>query len=159
MHKGRIKKRDQPFAPLQSLLAGSSTPYLTFLAVVLLSGSGSPYRQWLLPDGSPPRCPWPAKTSRWLSATVPLAGKSFPMALHHSAAILFAIALPASISATAPQPAKASRWFSATVPPSSSPWHSRPAAPPRRPAQQQTSSGGEEYSGLASNLAHLGRIC
>ena len=33
------------------------------------------------------------------------------------------------------------------------------AAPPRRPGQQQTSSGREEYSGLASNLAHLGRIC
>ena len=32
-------------------------------------------------------------------------------------------------------------------------------APPRRPGQQQTSSGGEKYSGLASNLAHLGRIC
>ena len=31
--------------------------------------------------------------------------------------------------------------------------------PYRRPCQQQTSSGGEEYSGLASNLAHLGRIC
>ena len=30
---------------------------------------------------------------------------------------------------------------------------------PRRPGQQQTSSSGEEYSGLASNLAHLGRIC
>ena len=27
------------------------------------------------------------------------------------------------------------------------------------PGQQQTSFGGEEYSGLASNLAHLGRIC
>ena len=27
------------------------------------------------------------------------------------------------------------------------------------PCQQYTSSGGEEYSGLASNLAHLGRIC
>ena len=41
---------------------------------------------------------------------------------------------------------------SATVP--------RPAAPPpRRPGQQQTSPGGEKYSGLASNLAHLGRIC
>ena len=35
-----------------------------------------------------------------------------------------------------------------------------PATTPlRRPCQQQTSSGGEEYSGLASNLAHLGRIC
>ena len=32
-------------------------------------------------------------------------------------------------------------------------------APPRRSGQQQTSSGGEKYSGLASNLAHLGRIC
>ena len=32
-------------------------------------------------------------------------------------------------------------------------------APPRRPGQQQTSFGGEKYSGLASNLAHLGRIC
>ena len=41
---------------------------------------------------------------------------------------------------------------SATVP--------RPAAAPlRRPGQQQTSSVGEKYSGLASNLAHLGRIC
>ena len=27
------------------------------------------------------------------------------------------------------------------------------------PRQQQTSFGGEKYSGLASNLAHLGRIC
>ena len=32
-------------------------------------------------------------------------------------------------------------------------------ATPRRPGQQQTSSDGEKYSGLASNLAHLGRIC
>ena len=31
--------------------------------------------------------------------------------------------------------------------------------PLQRPGQQQTSSGGEKYSGLASNLAHLGRIC
>ena len=49
-----------------------------------------------------------------------------------------AMALPANSSATAPRPA---------------------TAPPQRPGQQQTSSGGEEYSGLASNLAHLGRIC
>ena len=27
------------------------------------------------------------------------------------------------------------------------------------PRQQQTSFGGEKYCGLASNLAHLGRIC
>ena len=45
-----------------------------------------------------------------------------------------------------------SRWLSATAP--------RPATtPPQRPGQQQTSSGGEKYSGLASNLAYLGRIC
>ena len=45
-----------------------------------------------------------------------------------------------------------SRWLSATAP--------RPAtAPPQRPGQQQTSFGGEKSSGLASNLAHLGRIC
>ncbi len=56
----------------------------------------------------------------------------------------------ASISATVPRPATSSRQLSATVPPSSSPW---------RPGQQQTSSGGEKYSGLASNLAHLSRIC
>ena len=37
--------------------------------------------------------------------------------------------------------------------------HLPDGAPLRRPCQQQTSSGGEEYSGLASNLAHLGRIC
>ena len=66
----------------------------------------------------------------------PLASKSFPIALRHSATILFAMALPASSSAAA----------------------LRLAVVPRRPGQQQTSSGGEEYSGLASNLAHLGRI-
>ena len=31
--------------------------------------------------------------------------------------------------------------------------------PDGTPGQQQTSSGGENYSGLASNLAHQGRIC
>ena len=56
----------------------------------------------------------------------------FPMAIRHSAASLFA---------TAPGQ------------------HFPDDASPRRPDQQQTSSGGEKYSGLASNLAHLGRIC
>ena len=77
------------------------------------------------------------------------------------------------LPATAPRPAS-SRWLSASAPPVSSP--QRPGqqhfpdgalprlrlsqgAPPRRPGQQQTSSGGEKYSGLASNLAHLGWIC
>ena len=54
---------------------------------------------------------------------------------------------PASSSAAAPQPAALPRLRLSAV------------APPRRPGQQQTSSGGEKYSGLASNLAHLGRIC
>ena len=72
-------------------------------------------------------------------------------------------------AATAPRPAS-SRWRSATAhgqqclrhgaPASStSATVPRPAAPPPlRPGQQQTSPGGEKYSGLASNLAHLGRI-
>ena len=45
---------------------------------------------------------WPAKVSRWPSATVSLASNIFLIALCHSAAILFAMALPASSSATAP---------------------------------------------------------
>ena len=64
----------------------------------------------------------------------------FPMLLFLLACFfpLFPMDLPGiSISATAP----------------------RPAALPQRPSQQQPSSGGEKYSGLASNLAHLGRIC
>ena len=65
-----------------------------------------------------------------------------------------------SSSAAAPRPATSSRWHSAALlPASSSATAPRPAAPLRRPCQQQTSSGGEEYSSLASNLAHLGRIC
>ena len=75
------------------------------------------------------------------------ASSIFQMALCHSAAILFAMALPAISSAAAPRPAALPRLCLSAV------------ALPRRPGQQQTSSGGEEYSGLASNLAHLGRIC
>ena len=37
--------------------------------------------------------------------------------------------------------------------------HLPDGAPPQRSGQQQTSFGGEKYSGLASNLAHLGWIC
>ena len=82
-------------------------------------------------------------------------------------------------SSPAPRPA-ASRWRSATAPrPATPPQRCpdqqhlrhcapasstsatvpRPAAPPPlRPGQQQTSPGGEKYSGLASNLAQLGGI-
>ena len=56
------------------------------------------------------------------SATAPPANIFFPMVLPGS-----------SISATAPRSATSSRWLSATVPPSSSPWHFRPSALPRRP--------------------------
>ena len=44
-------------------------------------------------------------------------------------------------SVTAPPPATSSRWLSATVPPSSSPWHSRPAALPRHPGRQKLPDG------------------
>ena len=37
--------------------------------------------------------------------------------------------------------------------------HLPDGAPPQRLGRQQTSFGGEKYSGLASNLAHLDRIC
>ena len=45
------------------------------------------------------------------------ASNIFPMALRHSASILFTMALPASSSATAPRPATSSRWLSAAAPP------------------------------------------
>ena len=89
MHKGRIKKRDQPVAPCN--------PFLPAVALLTL-----PFWQWLF---------FPAvASSRWSSAA-------------------------------APWPAKASRWLSATVPPSSSPWHSRPAALPRHPGRQKLPDG------------------
>ena len=70
---------------------------------------------------------WPAKASRWPSATVSLASNIFLIALCHSAAILFAMALPASSSAAA----------------------LRLAAVPRRPCQQKLRHGA-----LASNKPH-----
>ena len=70
---------------------------------------------------------WPAKASRWLSATVSLASNIFLIALCHSAAILFAMALPASSSAAA----------------------LRLAAVPRRPGQQKLRHGAP-----ASNKPH-----
>ena len=97
---------------------------------------------------------YPSTKSRFLCA---FASKFFPI-------MVFMSSLPTA----------SSRWLSASAPPVSSP--QRPGqqhfpdgalprlrlsqgAPPRRPGQQQTSSDGEKYSGLASNLAHLGRIC
>ena len=72
---------------------------------------------------------------------MPLASKSFPMELRHGAPSQQKLRHSAASLQTLRHSALAS--LSATAP----------------PCQQQTSSGGEEYSGLASNLAHLGRIC
>ena len=86
-----------------------------------------------LPDGSSPQCRHPLRHGT--------PGQQFRCSTAAS-----------SISGTAPPPATSSRWRFATAP-----------RPGRNligpPGQQQTSSGGEKYSGLASNLAHLGRIC
>ena len=104
------------------------------------------------------------------------ASNNFPMALRCSAQAsnIFQMALrrcvpaghqlrrgaPASLFANALQPATPARRLSAAAPRlAKAPPQRRSAAPLRRPCQQQTSSGGEEYSSLASNLAHLCRIC
>ena len=90
----------------------------------------------------------PAVSSRWCFAAAP------------HALPLFIDGPPRSNFAAAALPAVSSRWLPAAVPLASC--FRRlpvPAAPHQHPGQQQTSSGGEKYSGLASNLAHLGRIC
>ena len=98
------------------------------------------------------------------------------MALCHGVASFFATALRPAASATAPRPTSRSAAAPGQqhLPDGSSLQRPRPAVSSRwsstakpRPAtsligthgQQQTSSGGEKYSGLASNLAHLGQIC
>ena len=115
-----------------------------------------------LPDGSSLQCRHPLRHGtpgqQQLCHGTP-ASSIFPMALRRSA--------PASNnSVTAPLPVASSRWLFAAAPLPATTLSRRPrqqqlpdGAPLRRPCQQQTSSGGEEYSGLASNLAHLGRIC
>ena len=106
-----------------------------------------------------------------------LPGSSFfPMDLRYAAASISATAPPlcshsstapplSSRSATAPRPAtppqRPCQQLRRSAPASNSSATASPPATalPRRPRQQQTSSVGEKYSGLASNLAHLGRIC
>ena len=93
------------------------------------------------------------------SAIASPANSSFPMALSHGA--------PASsvLPATFQLPRRPGKHLPDGAPlrrPGQQKlrYGSTPATTPlRRPCQQQTSSGGEKYSGLASNLAHLGRIC
>ena len=82
------------------------------------------------------------------SACFPLAATLCRLSSGCACALRPASAIPVPGSSPA---RTASRWSSAAIP--------RPeTAPPQRPAQQQTSSGGEKYSGLASNLEHLGRM-
>ena len=73
------------------------------------------------------------------------ASSVFPMVLRHSASAssIFPMALRCS--------ALASSSYATALPAATS--------LSRRSGQQQTSSGGEKYSGSASNLAQLGRIC
>ena len=133
------------------------------------AGSSS---RWCIPSGrllalpelvavpashSLPRCPRPATLPRRPCQQL------FPMALCHSAAILFAMALPASsifpmaLRCSAPASSPLCRRSPACNSFATAPLPA--TASPQRPCRQQTASGGEEYSGLASNLAHLGRIC
>ena len=80
----------------------------------------------------------------------------FPMAIRHSApASFFPMAIRLSAASLLPQRPGQQHFPDGALPR----LRLSQGAPPRRPGQQQTSSGGEKYSGLASNLAHLGRIC
>ena len=113
-------------------------------------------------DGPPDGLPCQQQTSFGVSVSVTAAPASNKPYLAH----------PASLFATAPWLATFSRWRSATAAPLTRRFGQQhfpdgalprrrlsQGAPPRRPGQQQTSFGREKYSGLASNLAHLGRIC
>ena len=85
-----------------------------------------------------------------------LASSIFPMAIRHSApASFFPMAIRLSAASLLPQRPGQQHFPDGALPR----LRLSQGAPPRRPGQQQTSSGGEKYSGLASNLAHLGRIC
>ena len=116
-------------------IIGPITKLITFSVATVCGASlaGPPIQEGI---GAPPRSNFaaavlPAVSSRWCIAA-PL--------------------LPSVSSRWHPRPATSSRWLFAAAP--------QPATTsPRRPCQQQTSSGGEKYFGLASNLVHLGRIC
>ena len=132
-------------AGLSSSLMCSPQPLLPALLPLLPRRPGQH-----LPDGAPPRRRQFLRHGAPAISVVPSTGHlprrpDQQQLSHHGA--------PAGqqLPDGAP-PRRTASSASATVP--------RPAAPPPlRPGQQQTSSGGEKYSGLASNLAHLGRIC
>ena len=122
-----------PYAKVKKLIL---THYILFIwkdRSMFFSDVAFPSRMLFspLPDGSP----WHQHLCHSAASRHGTPGQQ----LRHSA--------PASNSAAAPQPAALPRLRLSAV------------ALPRRPGQQQTSSGGEKYSGLASNMAHLGRIC
>ena len=104
------------------------------------------FRPQLLPDGASPRRP------ASLFATAPR------QPLRHSApAIIFQMALRRGALAIIFQMALRRGTLASTCPGQQLHLGAWPVF--TAPRQQQTSFGGEKHSGLASNLAHLGRIC
>ena len=144
-----------PYAKVKKLIL---THYILFIwkdRCMFFSDDSPQWRcQQRLPDGSPH---WhfrpqllPDAAASPLVEHLPPGGNLFRTDFRRSApasSISATAASLASSSAAAPQPAAPPRRRLSAV------------ALPRRPGQQQTSSGREKYSGLASNLAHLGRIC
>ena len=162
-----LPRRSRASLLWRSLLVSRGVPLpLPFLSgasysvIAPLQAASLPLRR-SLPASSPLRCPGPP-----LCHCVPAgqqlcrsaqASNIFPMALCRIApGQQLRHGAPASNFATAPQLVSSS---AAAPRPAKAPPQRRSAAPLRRPCQQQTSSGGEKYSGSASNLAHLGRIC
>ena len=102
--------------------------------------------------------------SRWSSAATPLPAAALSRC-PQPATTLSGCPLPAASCSVASPGQQQLSYHGAPVNNTSlAPWATDPprctlpASSPRRLGQQQTSSGGEEYSDLASNLAHLGRI-
>ena len=115
---------------------------------MLLSSLPAVYSRWIFASA-----PLPALFSRWLFAIVPLPAdtqqrRPGQQTFCHNASAGQLLRCNTSVSTSAVAPWPVSSSAAAPV----------PAASPQRSGQQQTSSGGEKYSGLASNLAHLGRM-
>ena len=132
-----------PPAALRLRVLHSQGKAPTVCSVFPMKLPGSSFFQWIsatLPPASLPRRRLSAVTppQHRLSAVAPPQRRLSAVAPPRSHGQQLRHSAPASNSAAAPLPA---------------------TALPRRPRQQQTSFGGEKYSGLASNLAHLGRIC
>ena len=96
---------------------------------------------------------------RSIPPAAPPAGNIFPMALRHSASILFTMALPASSSATAPRPATSSRWLSAAAPPASNKPHPAEKSTPVWLAIWRTWAGFANSQHRDAALAISNNIC